>query len=129
MYYLQVSISDIERIEGVDKDMDKLTVEALENYLRQTYKGRANEQSLFMKLVEEIGEVAEILNNRSGRKNGKEMSNDDLANELADVIHYTVALAAINDIDLTHYIVEKDKSAAIKYNHETNLKTFIADRY
>ena len=129
MYYLQVSISDIERIEGVYKDMDKLTVEALENYLRQTYKGRANEQSLFMKLVEEIGEVAEILNNRSGRKNGNEMSNDDLANELADVIHYTVALAAINDIDLAHYIVEKDKSAAIKYNHETNLKTFIADRY
>ena len=109
--------------------MRELTVNDLESYLMQTYKEHANEQGLFMKLVEEIGEVAEILNNRSGRKNGKEIANDDLANELADVIHYAVALAAINDINLAEYIVEKDKKAAIKYNHKNNLEMFITDRY
>ena len=43
-----------------------------------------------MKLVEEVGEVAEVLNGRSGRKEGVQDSNEELAKELADVIHYTV---------------------------------------
>ena len=45
-----------------------------------------------MKLVEEIGEVAEVLNGRSGRKKGVQDSNEELAKELADIIHYTVAM-------------------------------------
>ena len=67
-----------------------------------------------MKLVEEVGEVAEVLNGRSGRKGGVQNSNEELAKELADVIHHTVAIAAINHIDLTKTIFEKDKTAAIK---------------
>ena len=57
-----------------------------------------------MKLVEEVGEVAEVLNGRSGRKQGVKDSNEELAKELADIIHYTVAIAAINHIDLTKTI-------------------------
>ena len=75
-----------------------------------------------MKLVEEVGEVAEVLNGRSGRKEGVQNSNEELAKELADVIHYTVAIAAINHIDLTKTIFEKDKTAAIKYQHERDLE-------
>lgn len=45
-----------------------LTIETLQAYLSDHYRGWANEQSLFMKLVEEIGEVAEVLNKRAGRK-------------------------------------------------------------
>ena len=78
-----------------------------------------------MKLVEEIGEVAEVLNGRSGRKKGVQDSNEELAKELADIIHYTVAIAAINDIDLTKTIFEKDKKAAIKYQHERDLEGFL----
>jgi hypothetical protein len=36
-----------------------------------------------------------------------------------------VAIAAINDIDLTSVIPEKDKKASVKYNHEVNPETFI----
>ena len=68
----------------------------------------------FIKLVEEVGEVAEVLNGRSGRKEGVQDSNEELAKELADIIHYTVAIAAINEIDLTKTIFEKDKTAAIQ---------------
>ena len=57
-------------------------------------------KDFFIKLVEEVGEVAEVLNGRSGRKEGVQDSNEELAKELADVIHYTVAIAAINHIDL-----------------------------
>ena len=48
--------------------MAELTVSVLEEYLRNHYGTTVPEQSLFMKLVEEIGEVAELLNKRAGRK-------------------------------------------------------------
>ena len=104
----------------------KLTFDELRAYLHETYGGRANEQGMFMKLVEEIGEVAEGRNKRSGRKaTDEEDLQTELAEELADMIHYIVAIAAINDIDLTGTILEKDKRAAIKYHHEKDLETFL----
>ena len=78
-----------------------------------------------MKLVEEVGEVAKVLNDRSGRKESVKDSNEELAKELADIIHYTVAIAAINDIDLTKTIFDKDKKAAIKYQHKQDLEGFL----
>ena len=106
-----------------------ITIQDLQSYLSHRYSGWATEQSMFMKLVEEIGEVAEVLNMRSGRK--AENSDDlqeELANELVDVIHYTVAIAAINGIDLNTTLIEKDRKAAMKYHHDTNLESFIQDR-
>ena len=107
----------------------KITVEELQAYLYEQYGGWGEETGLFMKLVEEIGEVAEILNKRSGRKgNQGENLKAELASELADVIHYAVSIAAINDIDLNAVILEKDKKAAVKYNHERNLEDFVLSR-
>ena len=106
-----------------------VTIKELEAYLQHNYAGRANEQGLFMKLIEEIGETAEILNMRSGRKKAKEEDmREQLANELADVIHYAVAIAAINNINLNDTIISKDRKASIKYNHDINLESFIAER-
>ena len=107
----------------------KITINELEAYLSKLYSGRVVDQSLFMKLVEEIGEVAEILNKLSGRK----MSDSDdlkaqLGNELADAIHYVVAIAAVNDLCLNDIILEKDKKASLKYNRDTNLEQFISDK-
>lgn len=106
-----------------------ITIETLEAYLADRYGGWATEQSMFMKLVEEIGEVAEVLNKRAGRKDSDEADlQEQLGTELADMIHYIVAIAAINDIDLNSIMLEKDKRASIKYNHRINLETFIANR-
>lgn len=107
----------------------KITIEELEAYLYEQYGGRGQETGLFMKLVEEIGEVAEILNKRAGRKaeHGEDLKTE-LANELADVIHYAVSIAAINDIDLNDVILEKDKRASVKYHHEQNLEQFVLNR-
>lgn len=107
----------------------KITVEELEAYLHEQYGGWGEETGLFMKLVEEIGEVAEILNKRSGRKaNQGEDLKSELASELADVIHYAFSIAAINGIDLNTVILEKDKKAAIKYHHERDLENFVRCR-
>ena len=105
--------------------MKDLTVRQLQAYLLEHYQQSRTQEGLFIKLVEEVGEVAEVLNGRSGRKEGVQDSNEELAKELADIIHYTVAIAAINDIDLTKTIFEKDKKAAIKYHHERDLEGYL----
>ena len=104
-----------------------ITIETLEKYLRDRYGAWANEQGLFLKLVEEMGEVAEVINMRSGAKKATDTDlKAELGTELADMIHYIVAIAAINDIDLTKIMLEKDKRASLKYNHDINLETFIS---
>ena len=103
-----------------------ITIEALENYLAHRYGGWGKEESMFMKLVEEIGEVAEVLNKKAGRKtNDEENINEQLGIELADMIHYIVAIAALNNLDLETIILEKDKKASVKYNHDINLEQFL----
>ena len=88
----------------------KISIDELQAYLADRYSGWATEQGMFMKLVEEIGEVAEVLNKRAGRKASDENDlQEQLGIELADMIHYIVAIAAINDIDLTTLMIEKDK--------------------
>lgn len=105
-----------------------LTIRQLENYLAHQYKKYGDDHGLFMKLVEEIGEVAEVLNIRAGYKAGGAAA-DALARELADVIHYAVGIAAVNGIDLTAAIIEKDAQAAVKYHHDINLRDFIAKQH
>lgn len=108
--------------------MKQVTIGQLQGYLKEHYQDSRTEEGLFIKLVEEVGEVAEVLNGRSGRKEGVKDSNKELAKELADIIHYTVSIAAINDIDLTKTIFEKDKTAAVKYQHEKDLEQFLAEK-
>ena len=106
----------------------QVTINGLEAYLAKLYGGKVTEQGLFMKLVEEIGEVAEILNKQTGRKapDGSDLQTE-LGTELADVIHYAVAIAAVNDLDLNEIILRKDRQASIKYHHDTNLEAFLLD--
>jgi NTP pyrophosphatase (non-canonical NTP hydrolase) len=105
----------------------QITIEGLERYLQNHYGSWANEQGLFMKLVEEMGEVAEILNKRAGRKSpdGSDLQ-QELGKELADMIHYIVAIAAVNNLDLNELILSKDRQASAKYHREENLETFLA---
>lgn len=106
-----------------------ITIEALESYLAQRYGGWGIDQSMFMKLVEEIGEVAEVLNKRAGRKYSDENDlQEQLGTELVDMIHYIVAIAALNDIELTRILVEKDRVASVKYNHKVNFEEFLSTR-
>ena len=106
-----------------------ITIEALEQYLAHRYGGWGKEESMFMKLVEEIGEVAEVLNKKAGRKANDEADiNQQLGIELADMLHYIVAIAALNNLDLEKIILEKDKKASVKYNHDINLEQFLQNR-
>lgn len=104
----------------------KVTIEDLEDYLLDHYRNGGVDQSLFMKLVEEVGEVAEVLNKKAGRKSSADEDlQAQLGAELADVIHYAVAIAALNGLNLSDAIIQKDKKASVKYQHRTNLEQFI----
>ncbi|MFS0785486.1 MazG nucleotide pyrophosphohydrolase domain-containing protein [Shouchella sp. 1P09AA] len=103
--------------------MKDLTFTQMQAYLAAKYEEKATSSGLFMKLVEEVGEVAEALNRIEGRKKSSEDAS--LEKELADVIHYAVAIASINQIDLTSVIMEKDQDAAARYNHSLNLVEFL----
>ena len=102
-----------------------ITIPELEAYLADRYSSWTNETGLFMKLVEEMGEAAEVLNMRSGAKfdNGTDLQTE-LGKELADIIHYAVAIAAINNIPLNEIMLAKDEKASLKYHHNTNLRLF-----
>jgi len=106
----------------------QVNIEALCAYLEKQYGGKVRAESLFMKLVEEIGEVAEALNKIGGRKaaDGEDLENA-LGSELADVIHYAVAIAAVSGLDLNQIILEKDARASAKYNRQQNLAQFIRE--
>ena len=106
-----------------------ITIGDLESYLAHRYGGWGIDQSMFMKLVEEIGEVAEVMNKMAGRKANDEADlKEHLGIELADMIHYILAIAALNDIDMERIILEKDKKASVKYNHNINLEQFLQNR-
>ena len=106
-----------------------ITIEDLQVYLSQRYGGWANDQGMFMKLVEEMGEVAEVLNKRTGRKAAENEDLDrELGEELADMIHYIVAIAALNEIPLEQIMLEKDIRASQKYHHDTNLTEFLRNK-
>ena len=45
--------------------------------------------------------------------------------KLADLIHYAVAIAAINDLDLNRIMIDKDREASVKYHHDIDLETFL----
>ena len=78
--------------------------------------------------MEEVGEVAEVLNGRSGRKEGVQGFERGTSKRTGwyHSLHH-VAIAAINHIDLTKTIFEKDKTAAIKYQHERDLEGFLKE--
>jgi NTP pyrophosphatase (non-canonical NTP hydrolase) len=103
-----------------------ITIDALERYLGHRYGGWGIDESMFMKLVEEMGEVAEVLNKKSGRKaSEQEDLKEELGIELADMLHYILAIAALNDLDMERIILEKDKKASQKYHHDINLEQFL----
>ena len=86
---------------------------------------------LFEELTDDdhVGEVAEVLNKRDGRKaSDSEDLKTQLANELVDVIHYAFAIASLNQINLNNVILGKGKNASVKYHHERNLEQFLLER-
>ncbi len=98
-----------------------------DNYQRNTYLIITNleQKKDFIKLVEEVGEVAEVFEWALWSKRGGSRPNlrETLAKELADIIQLHRRIAAINHIDLLRLSLRKTNVFGW-YQHERDLEGF-----
>ncbi len=99
----------------------ELTLKRLQEYLKEKYtirkpKELKNTQRYFLKLVEEVGELAEAI-----RKNER-MTDDNIKGtieeELSDVLYYTAMIANTYNIDLETAFREKEKYNNKRYDNK-----------
>lgn len=86
----------------------KITVKYLQNYVKAKDYKPEQINAYFLKLTEEVGELASaIRKNRVRTESGS--VKDTIDEELWDVIYYVIALANCYGIDLETVIPEKER--------------------
>lgn len=101
-----------------------LTVKKIQKYLEEKYKRikpeeRKNTQRYFLKLIEEIGELSEVI-----RKNQRMTDNNikgTIEEELSDVLYYVLMIANTYDIDLEKCFKLKEELNSIRYGYELKI--------
>lgn len=93
----------------------EMTLTQLQQYIKQFDHHPAERSAYFMKLVEEVGELSEVI-----RKNKRldETGNikGTIEEELCDVLYYVIALANVYNIDLNNCFRLKDEINKVKWN-------------
>lgn len=79
---------------------ERMTLNALQTYIKQKDYNPEHKQAYFLKLIEEIGELSEVIRKNSRMKESN--IKGTIEEELYDVLYYTLALANVYDIDLEH---------------------------
>ena len=94
----------------------KTTVKYLQSYIRAKDHQPGMEKEYFIKMMEEVGELAEAM--RKGAKaEDLQHLKGSIDEEVWDVIYYAIALANLYDVDLESVIAEKEELNRVKYNH------------
>lgn len=94
-----------------------LTIKRLQEYIKNIdHKNNSNEKYM-LKLMEEVGELAEVIRKNKRMEKGKTIKGT-IEEELQDVLYYVVCLANINNIDLQECIELKEKLNCEKYNRK-----------
>lgn len=93
---------------------EHLTIKDLQAYIRQKDFHPEHKQVYFLKLVEEVGELSEVIR-KNLRMDESQNIKGTIEEELYDVLYYVIALANLYDIDLEqcHYL--KDEINLQKY--------------
>ena len=81
----------------------KTTVKYLQNYIKQKDYNPELLKDYFLKLSEEVGELASAMRKGLKAQNDKDIKGT-IDEELWDVIYYAIAIANIYDIDLEQII-------------------------
>ncbi len=102
----------------------ELTIKNIQNYLREKYKKMKptelkNTERYFLKLIEEVGELAEDIR-KNKRMEGKEIKGT-VEEELSDVLYYILMIANTYDIDLEECFKLKEKLNSERYGFENLL--------
>ncbi len=93
-----------------------ITIRELQEYIKSKDYKPGLESGYFMKLVEEIGELAEVI------RKDKRLSEDGdikgtIEEELYDVLYYVLALANLYDVDLEKSCLLKEEINKKREDH------------
>ena len=102
----------------------ELTIKRIQEYLIEKYKISKpqeikNTNRYFLKLIEEVGELAEAI--RKGNRIKDDKIKGTIEEEIIDVLYYTVMLANTYDIDIEKCFRLKEGLNAKRYNHNIKL--------
>ena len=92
-----------------------ISIEYLQKYIRSKDHDPARKEQYFLKLSEEVGELARAMH-RNMRPESAGQIKGTVEEELWDVIYYVIALANLYDIDLESVIPLKEKVNNDRYN-------------
>lgn len=93
------------------------TVKYLQNYIRAKDHHPDLKKDYFLKLSEEVGELAKAMC-KDLRPAGPAHIKETIDEELWDVVYYALAIANCYDIDLEQVIAEKERLNQEKYHTE-----------
>ncbi len=79
---------------------DSITLRDLQAYLKAKDYRPEMKTAYFLKLIEEVGELAEVIR-KDQRLSASESVKGTIEEELYDVLYYTLSLANVYDIDMT----------------------------
>ncbi len=97
-----------------------LTIRKMQKYLKEKYKRTkpediGNTQRYFLKLIEEIGELAEVI--RKGKRMEGNNIKGNIEEEISDVLYYVLMIANTYDIDLEDCFRMKEELNRVRYGH------------
>ncbi|MNF94830.1 MazG nucleotide pyrophosphohydrolase domain protein [compost metagenome] len=90
-----------------------MTLAELQNYVKRRDYNPEAVNGYFLKLIEEVGELAEAM--RKNVRQGPSGIKGTIEEELADVLYYTVSLANVYAIDLELAFKQKDELNRMKW--------------
>ncbi len=93
-----------------------ITISELQKYIKSKDYKPGLEHGYFMKLVEEIGELSEVI--RKDKRLGKDNDiKDTIDEELYDVLYYVLALANLYNVDLERSCLLKEEINKKRTDH------------
>ena len=98
-----------------------LTIKEMQKYLMEKYKiikpeEIKNTQRYFLKLVEEVGELAEAI--RKNKRMKEENIKGSIEEELSDVLYYILMVSNTYDVDLEECFKLKEDLNSIRYGYK-----------
>ncbi len=94
---------------------DSLTIKYLQEYIKQTDYNPDKKEHYFYKLIEEVGELSEVIRKNKRLEDSEEQTiKGTIEEELYDVLYYVAALANVYDIDLEKSFKLKEELNKIK---------------
>jgi NTP pyrophosphatase (non-canonical NTP hydrolase) len=93
----------------------EITIRYLQQYLKAKDPAQ-DANAYFLKMIEEVGELAEALRKRQGPASAETFKGSP-EEEIWDVIYYALTVANALDIDLERWIPYKEELNRLKYGH------------